>query len=90
MISAFGWYASVRTREWNYHAAWAQPPRGKVRPPELYDRRSDPDELTNVIAQHPEAARELQARLDEILKDQATAEVAGDTETPAAVPGVKW
>jgi hypothetical protein len=56
----------------------------------LYDRRSDPDELTNVIEQHQDVARESQARLEELLKDQATAAVAGDTETPAAVPGVKW
>ena len=91
VISAFGWYASVRTKDWNYHTAWTQPQRGQVRPPEIYDRRSDPDELVNVIDQHPEVARELQARLDEVLKDHAAAAgTIGETETPAAVPGVKW
>ena len=90
VISAFGWYASVRTAEWNYHAAWAPPPGGRVRPPELYDRRHDPEELTNVIEQHPEVAQELQARLSELLEDQTAAGAVGETETPAAVPGVKW
>lgn len=87
-LSAFGWHASARTKEWNYQAAWAEPARGKVRPPELYDRRSDPDELQNVVEEHPEAARELQARIDEAIRGhQAT---VGETETPAAVPGIKW
>ncbi len=31
--------------------------------PELYDLRVDPDELNNVIAQHPDQARRLEARL---------------------------
>jgi len=87
-LSAFGWHASIRTREWNYQAAWAQPPHGRVRPPELYDRGADPDELQNVIAEHPEAAAELQARLDEVLAGHSAS--VGETETPAAVPGLKW
>ena len=91
VISAFGWYASVRTKDWNYHTAWTRPQRGQVRPSELYDRRTDLDELINVIDQHPEVARELQARLDDVLKDHAAATgTVGETETPAAVPGVKW
>ena len=91
VISAFGLYASVRTEEWNYHTAWAKPQGGQVRPPELYDRRSDPEELVNVIDQHPDIARELQTLLGKVLKDHgATAGTMGETETPAAVPGVKW
>jgi arylsulfatase A-like enzyme len=89
IITGFGWYASVRTREWNYHAAWASPKRAQLRPPELYDCRADPEELTSVLAQHPEVAHELHARLEEALKDQATAGLS-ETETPAAVPGVRW
>jgi arylsulfatase A-like enzyme len=90
VITAFGWYAGVRTRDWNYHAAWAPPTRGQARPPELYDRGADPEELANVIEQHSEVARELQARLDDALKGQDAAPAGGETETPAAVPGVKW
>jgi len=91
IISAFGWYASVRTKDWCYQAPWAQFQGRAIRPPELYDRQSDPEELSNVIDQHPDVAQELQARLDEVLKDhEITAGTAGETETPAAVPGVKW
>lgn len=91
VISAFGWHAAVRNKGWVYHCAWATPPRGKVRPPELYDRQQDPDELTNVIAAHPEVAQELRAKLDAVLDEShATIGSLGDTDTPAAVPGVKW
>jgi arylsulfatase A-like enzyme len=91
VISAFGLYASVRREEWNYHTAWAKPQRGQVRPPELYDRRSDPEELVNVVDQHPDIACELQSLLDRVLKDHgAIAGTMSETETPAAVPGVKW
>ncbi|NLD71889.1 MAG: hypothetical protein GX649_04140 [Chloroflexi bacterium] len=89
VITGFGAYASVRTARWNYHAPWMPVASGNARPPELYDRETDPDELHNVIDQHPDVAAELQAVLDE--------RVAGfvhDTEptisTPAAVPGVDW
>jgi arylsulfatase A-like enzyme len=91
VISGFGAYASVRTKEWNYQSAWAKPHAGAMRPPELYDRRSDPDELVNVIDQQPDVARELQESLDRVLRDHpAAAGYVSETETPAAVPGVKW
>jgi arylsulfatase A-like enzyme len=90
VISAFGWYASVRTREWNYLTAWVQPLHGRVRPPELYDRRRDPEELTSRIDEYPEVARELQSKLDQVLTGPAGPSTMRETETPAAVPGVKW
>jgi hypothetical protein len=93
VMTAFGWYASVRTHDWNYQALWAEAPTpgGRVRPPELYDRRHDPEERVNVIDQRPEVARELHATLDESLAGQsAAAGTVGATETPAAVPGVRW
>ena len=43
-----------------------------------------------MIEQHPEVAQALQARLNELLEDQTAAGAVGETETPAAVPGVKW
>lgn len=89
VISAFGHYASVRTRDWNYQTAWSTPQKGEVRPPELYDCRADPQELHNVIAEHPEIARELQAKLDEVLAGRDTQTTSGDI-TPAAIPGLKW
>ncbi|MDE3257621.1 MAG: sulfatase [Gemmatimonadota bacterium] len=65
VVTAFGNYASVRSRKWNYQTPWvknnpasedgnAQP----LAPPELYDLVSDPDELHNVAADHPGVAEE--------------------------------
>jgi len=92
IVSAFGSYASVRTRDWNYQTPWTEPVRrgAGMRPPELYDRRSDPEELTNVIDQYPEVAAELQAFLDEKLEGFDVSLATGAAETPAAVPGVEW
>jgi arylsulfatase A-like enzyme len=89
VVTGFGPYASVRTSDWNYHTAWTELQGRRLRSPELYDRRSDPEELTNVIAHHPEVARELQARLDAVVQGHGSPG-PGATETPAAVPGVKW
>lgn len=91
VISAFGWYASIRTKDWNFHTAWSEPKPARARPPELYDRLNDPDELINVIDHHPKVAEELQAHLDKVLGHyHISGATVGDTETPAAVPGVKW
>ncbi|MCD6288963.1 MAG: sulfatase [Anaerolineae bacterium] len=90
VISAFGWYASVRTKDWTYHTPWAHVSDKPMRPPELYDRNNDPEELTNVIDQHPDVAKELQARLDEVIKSRSIKLGPGGTGTPAAVPGVEW
>jgi len=91
IISAFGTYASVRTKDWNYHTPWIKLPERKSRPPELYDRRNDPEELTNVIDQHPDVAAELQEFLDKSLEGfDFEHYTVSDTDTPAAVPGVKW
>ena len=91
IVSGFGWYASVRTPQWNYQAPWAQPERRELRPPELYDLANDPDELRNVIGDHPRIADELQGVLDDLLaREGAPQGGASDTETPAAIPGLKW
>jgi arylsulfatase A-like enzyme len=92
IVSGFGWYASVRTADWNYQAPWAE--ADNRRPPELYNRKIDPDELTNVIDDHPNVATELQAHLDEVMETTPLTEgqlsQISETDTPAAVPGVKW
>ena len=70
--AAFGW-ASLRTyatAEWKYVDA----PRG-----ELYDRRADPAELTNVIDQHPEVAAGLREELAELLAGMTRHAAAGVT-----------
>jgi arylsulfatase A-like enzyme len=70
VITSFGWYASVRTRAWNYQTPWVKPGwehlptrQATLTPPQLYDLTADPAELTNVIADHPDVARELHAAL---------------------------
>ena len=57
----FGW-ASLRsytTERWKYIDA----PK-----PELYDRRTDPVESSNVVAEHPGVATQMKATLDELVE----------------------
>lgn len=91
VVSGFGWYAAVRTKNWTYHAPWFKPKDQKVHPSELYDRNNDPAELVNVIDQYPDIAQELQAHLNVLVKDfRPLGTEWADSQTPAAVPGVKW
>ena len=78
IISAFGHHASVRNRRWNYIAPWTGVPeaRGPGRR-ELYDLEADPEELTNVIAGHPEIAAEMQAWLEAYIEEHR-GETTGD------------
>ncbi|NLO04217.1 MAG: sulfatase-like hydrolase/transferase [candidate division WS1 bacterium] len=79
IISCFGWHASVRNRKWNYIAPWApipeKAPGGEVRA--LYDLENDPEELTNVIDEHPEIASEMQQWMEDYLAEH-TVEATGD------------
>ncbi len=88
-ISAFGAYAGVRTNDWNYQTPWAKEGPQSSSKPELYDRRTDPDELHDVAADHPEVVRELQGHLDEVLAGRPASGTVAITETPAAIPGLK-
>lgn len=69
IITCFGWHASVRNRRWNYVAPWAPIPAGGPHSAriELYDLLNDPEELTNVIEDHPEVAGEMQRWLEEYI-----------------------
>lgn len=74
-----GWHLQcARWRQWKVHfarfntTAWnPAPPGGRVnlplRPPELYDLENDPMESYDVAAEHPEAVREIQARVERLL-----------------------
>jgi len=69
VITAYNNYASVRDAEWNYIVPYAEPHHGDKKPPRLYNLRRDPREETNVIADHPDVAKEMQRRLDEHMTE---------------------
>lgn len=72
VVSGFGTHACVRTAQWNYVRTWVKSSRvneGSVE--ELYDLRADPRELTNVVADHRDVARELAAQLQAYIKKMA-------------------
>ncbi|MFQ6099598.1 MAG: sulfatase, partial [Armatimonadota bacterium] len=73
VIQQFGNYASVRTAKWNYVGLCMPAPEGATPREELYDLETDPEELTNVIADHPEAAGELRDYLRQYFKAHASA-----------------
>jgi arylsulfatase A-like enzyme len=68
----------VRNQKWNYVAPWAEVPdaRGAGRT-ELYDLENDPQELTNVIDEHPEVAAEMQAWMERYMEEHR-GETSGD------------
>ncbi len=69
VVSAFGNHACIRTARWNYVQPWKRG-RGQARGRyELYDLESDPKELTNVLQDHRDVARELAARLEAHIKE---------------------
>ncbi len=63
-VSAFGYIAAVRTPEWNYSAIWNKEKYAGQYKPQLYNRKTDPEELQDVAADHPAVVKELQAKLD--------------------------
>jgi len=72
IISAFGKYASVRTAKWNLITPWASLPENAQVRRELYDCGNDPDELTNVIADHSDVAEELETFLTDHIRGHAS------------------
>jgi arylsulfatase A-like enzyme len=56
-------HRAVRTEQWKLYYA---PTTAGARV-SLYDVRSDPEERANVVAEHPDEAKQLRALLDEWL-----------------------
>ncbi len=79
IITCFGWHASVRNQRWNYVAPWTEVPEGGAHAPrkELYDLEADPEELENVIDEHPEVAAEMEAWLEDYVETHGD-ETGGD------------
>ncbi len=61
VITGWGEHAAVRTHEWCYLGRWS---RGAPFN-QLYDVRSDPQELHDVADRHPNIVKELRSRLEE-------------------------
>jgi arylsulfatase A-like enzyme len=71
VVTAFGHYASLRTDRWNYLAPWTELPAGRAPTEGLYDLQADPQELTNVAADHPTVVAELRAALATHIREHA-------------------
>jgi arylsulfatase A-like enzyme len=78
VVQSYGWVAAVRTREWSYSEIWkpeARQDQFRVVPggalsiykPQLYNLEKDPHELTDVIDQHPDIARQMSAKMKEYI-----------------------
>jgi arylsulfatase A-like enzyme len=73
IVSGFGPYAAVRNHKWNYIHPWDPyaPELYKHLPAEhvhqLFDLENDPEELTDVLADHPKVAQELTAFLADYM-----------------------
>ncbi|MBM4050574.1 MAG: hypothetical protein FJ279_36220 [Planctomycetes bacterium] len=85
IVTAFGRFASVRTRKWNYVTNWAALPQGHRGRVELYDLEADPKELVNIIGQHSDVAAELDAFLKAYVREHA-AETRGTLGPGQPVP----
>ena len=68
VVSGFGKYACLRTAEWNYVRPWRSLAPEDPATEDLYDLKADPEELTNVLADHPEVARELSSKLESYIR----------------------
>lgn len=67
IVSAYGYIASVRTPEWNYSAIWNKEKYTGTYKPQLYNRQSDPEELTNVAERNPAVVKDLHAKLERYI-----------------------
>jgi arylsulfatase A-like enzyme len=78
VVTAFGNYASVRSRNWNYQTPWVKEnptvegSRSALSPPELYDLNADPDELKNVVDDRPDVAAEYHDLLTAYIEENRT------------------
>lgn len=63
LYSEFAGYGAVRDERWHYYQPITEEQAGGRAV--LYDLHEDPDETTNVVADHPEVVKERQAHLAE-------------------------
>ena len=65
IITGWGEHAAIRTPEWLYIGRWSAGPPFE----ELYEVRSDPDELRNVADKHPSAVKNFRKQLEQYVAD---------------------
>jgi len=83
VVGGFGDCAFVRTAKWNYVRTWAEAIRSNATlAEELYDLEADPEELANVVADHPDVAADLARRLEEHIRQYAPL-TQGSFQVPA-------
>jgi len=68
VVSAFGHWACIRTKDWNYVRPWTDAGIKQEMREDLYDLNADPQELTNVAADHPDICLEMAQRLEDHIK----------------------
>jgi len=78
VVSGFCFHACIRTAKWNFVRPWFKSTTTTVEEgrlfgsvnmgEELYDLEADPEELANVVEQHPDVAKDLSKRLDEHIE----------------------
>ncbi len=68
LVQQYEWVAGLRDEEWQFSAVWDQEQYGKEFGPELYNRESDPDELTNVADQYPDVVADLNAKIRDYME----------------------
>jgi arylsulfatase A-like enzyme len=94
IVTAFGHYASLRSAKWNYVRPWIDLPADRRPRQGLYDLEADPEELTNVVADHTDRVREL----DDLLADHIRRHIpitkgtvgAGTVEGVETRPGMSF
>ena len=67
LVQVYGWIGAIRTKEWQLSKVVDRDRLGYDYETQLYNRADDPDELTNVAAQHPDVVADLGARIDSYL-----------------------
>jgi arylsulfatase A-like enzyme len=96
VVSGFCFHSCIRTPKWNFIRPWFKPETTNVEggrllgslnmAQELYDLETDPEELDDVVASHPEVAEDLSKRLDahiERMRPLTNGRLQGEAEIGA-------
>ncbi len=68
LVQGYGWIGAIRTKDWQFSKIIDRDKLGYDYESQLYNRADDPDELTNVAADHPDVVAELGGMIDAYLE----------------------